>query len=413
MILKKYGNTFASVLNSLLTVKDQTKEGVRLRTKFVLTCNPKVITKIFNDKSMARSIVAQRMVSHVGAEDFLVTQEDDRAKIKLQELKEVLNNRTYKKILDELLVNLDLLIDNEVDKTNKIDLYFIIRNSIQVSFLNHFLGIEYNNLKDNLKNKGFKEKLHKLNELSLEQGESLEKLFILNYFYLPKWLKNIFSPYLKEKNKVFEDVVETIYREATVKPNSWLAKLKELEKNKMLTHKEVTGEIRGVFINANTLAISLVNCLYRLYKNNPVYIDNIKKSLSYARYCYMESLRLDPPFKIISKEKRSKCPFHRKEIYVISAKYAHRNHLYWEKPNDFNPLRFKNGLSKIEKGSYIPFGGGERICTGVAMTMYLAPKILFHLFNKYVFREMEPPIIGDIGQKLTQKSVFYTKILRI
>lgn len=413
MILKKYGNTFASVLNSLLTVKDQTKEGVRLRTKFVLTCNPKVITKIFNDKSMARSIVAQRMVSHVGAEDFLVTQEDDRAKIKLQELKEVLNNRTYKKILDELLVNLDLLIDNEVDKTNKIDLYFIIRNSIQVSFLNHFLGIEYNNLKDNLKNKGFKEKLHKLNELSLEQGESLEKLFILNYFYLPKWLKNIFSPYLKEKNKVFEDVVETIYREATVKSNSWLAKLKELEKNKMLTHKEVTGEIRGVFINANTLAISLVNCLYRLYKNNPVYIDNIKKSLSYARYCYMESLRLDPPFKIISKEKRSKCPFHRKEIYVISAKYAHRNHLYWEKPNDFNPLRFKNGLSKIEKGSYIPFGGGERICTGVAMTMYLAPKILFHLFNKYVFREMEPPIIGDIGQKLTQKSVFYTKILRI
>jgi len=181
----------------------------------------------------------------------------------------------------------------------------------------------------------------------------------------------------------------------------------------MLTHKEVTGEIRGIFINANTLAISLVNCLYRLYKNNPVYIDNIKKSLSYARYCYMESLRLDPPFKIISKEKRSKCPFHRKEIYVISAKYVHRNHLYWEKPNDFNPLRFKNGLSKIEKGSYIPFGGGERICTGVAMTMYLAPKILFHLFNKYVFREMEPPIIGDIGQKLTQKSVFYTKILRI
>lgn len=413
MILQKYGNTFFSVLNSLLTTKDQTKEGVRFRTKFILTCNPKIITKIFNDKSMARSKVSQRMVSHVGAKDFLVTQDDDRAKVKLEELKDILNNRTYKRILDELLINLDAFIDNEVDRINKTDLYFIIRNSIQVSFLNHFLGIEYNNLKDKLKNKGFREKLQKLNELSLEQGESLEKLFILNYFYLPMWLKNIFSPYLKEKNQIFEEVVETIYQEATVKQNSWLAKLKELEKNKMLSHKEVTSEIRGVFINANTLAISLVNCLYRLYKNNSIYIENIKKSLNYARFCYMESLRLDPPFKIISKEKKSKCPFHRKEIYVISAKYTHLNSLYWENPNDFNPLRFKNGMNKIEKGSYIPFGGGERICTGVAMTMYLAPKILFHLFNKYVFKEMEPPIIGDIGQKLTQKSVFYTKILKI
>jgi len=44
----------------------------------------------------------------------------------------------------------------------------------------------------------------------------------------------------------------------------------------------------------------------------------------------------------------------------------HYDSRYWDKPEEFNPERFKEGVSKASKDhvAFFPFSGGPRICPG-------------------------------------------------
>jgi len=69
--------------------------------------------------------------------------------------------------------------------------------------------------------------------------------------------------------------------------------------------------------------------------------------------------------------------------YLINIYGLHRNKEVWgDDVDEFNPDRF-NHLTKEQMGSYIPFGGGGRICLGMTFTLYEQKIFISTLIKKY------------------------------
>lgn len=395
-----YEKKFRSVIDDLPFIENQTKTGRRLGIDFLFTCNPEVIEKIHNSGNYKRSEVGRRIVEHDGAENSMVAQKLKKVRVKRPEFKKFMNPKIYKNILKTSLDHLDNLMNIEKQK-NKTDVFNCVIQSVKQGFASEWLGIEFD--------EKLKKELNEHSLVNLTYEESFEKIAFLNFFYLPLWLKFLFTPKLKEKSKRIKRATEIIYNKATVKSGGWLDHLKKLEANKVLTKDDVLGEILGVFISTHTLSSVITWSIYRLYTHDPKHIESILQSEEYARYTFMETLRLHPPFVMVSYEKQSKCPFHRKNINVVSIKQTLKNPKYWENPEVFWPLRFQKGMKNLEKKSYIPFGGGERICPGISLTMHIGPKFIEEFVKRYKLTNIEKPVL-DKKVKIMSDVKFFAKV---
>lgn len=66
----------------------------------------------------------------------------------------------------------------------------------------------------------------------------------------------------------------------------------------------------------------------------------------------------------------------------------HRSKEYWgEDANDFNPLRFKNGVSQAAKhpNAFLGFGMGPRTCLGQNFAMLEVKLVLSLLLQRFSF----------------------------
>jgi cytochrome P450 len=134
-----------------------------------------------------------------------------------------------------------------------------------------------------------------------------------------------------------------------------------------------------------------------LLSHHPEHKQRVRDDDKHARYVYLESLRLLPPFFVISKEKKtSRCPYHRllpKQRVTISIANVHRMPDYWDNPDNFVPERFAQGLASIKKGAFVPFGMGERSCPGAALSMKIGPKIVQELTKQFDLILAVEPVI--------------------
>ncbi|MBV8357799.1 MAG: cytochrome P450 [Deltaproteobacteria bacterium] len=92
--------------------------------------------------------------------------------------------------------------------------------------------------------------------------------------------------------------------------------------------------------------------------------------LAYTRMVINETLRLYPPAPAISRTAIGDdevCGFKiRSGSTVLTSQWVtHRNPLYWEEPEKFDPQRFAPERSRDRHDyAYYPFGGGPRMCIG-------------------------------------------------
>jgi len=71
-------------------------------------------------------------------------------------------------------------------------------------------------------------------------------------------------------------------------------------------------------------------------------------------------------------------------VYVYGAHHAPG---YWESPENFDPERFVKGSEKLRTPfTYLPFGGGPRVCIGNHYAMLQILMILSELIRKYDFQ---------------------------
>ncbi len=108
-----------------------------------------------------------------------------------------------------------------------------------------------------------------------------------------------------------------------------------------------------------------------------------------------EGLRLYPPFWMIDREavaddRVGDIEIPRGSTVIVYVYGAHHAPRYWENPETFDPERFVKGNEKLRTPfTYLPFGGGPRVCIGNQYAMLQILMILSAVLRKYDF-ELTP-----------------------
>jgi cytochrome P450 len=105
-----------------------------------------------------------------------------------------------------------------------------------------------------------------------------------------------------------------------------------------------------------------------------------------------EGLRLYPPFWMIDREavaddRAGDIDIPGGSTVIVYVYGAHHAPRYWDSPESFDPERFIKGNEKPRTPfTYLPFGGGPRVCIGNQYAMLQILMILSDLLRKYDFQ---------------------------
>jgi cytochrome P450 len=113
-------------------------------------------------------------------------------------------------------------------------------------------------------------------------------------------------------------------------------------------------------------------------------------NLPYTRMVLEESMRLYPPAPGISNravledDEVSGVKVPKGAAVAIMPWVVHRHRLLWDNPEKFDPERFSPERSQgRHRFAYMPFGGGPRVCIGMALAMAEAQLILATLAQRF------------------------------
>ncbi|MEA2935255.1 MAG: hypothetical protein QOD74_1901, partial [Variibacter sp.] len=119
----------------------------------------------------------------------------------------------------------------------------------------------------------------------------------------------------------------------------------------------------------------------RVVPNGAVASEHIEQ-LVFTRQVLNEAMRLYPPAALITREATRDVTIGTEHIAKgttvnIPVYAVHRHHALWERPDAFDPDRFAGEPAKARhRFAYLPFGGGPRICIGMAFAQMEAVAIL-------------------------------------
>jgi len=116
--------------------------------------------------------------------------------------------------------------------------------------------------------------------------------------------------------------------------------------------------------------------------------------LSYTRDVFREVLRLYPPVPMMVREATRPERFRDRTVptgsqIVLSPWHLHRQDRLWERPDEFDPGRWKTENGKTcQREAYIPFSAGSRVCTGAGFAMVEGVLLLARLCQRFQFTEV-------------------------
>ena len=129
-----------------------------------------------------------------------------------------------------------------------------------------------------------------------------------------------------------------------------------------------------------------------------------------------ESLRLYPPIHIGNRQVAQEMDFSEGQVpagerLFYSIYLTQRDPAIWEKAEEFCPERFANG-KKTPPLSYIPFGGGPRVCIGAGFGQAEARIVIARLLQTYKFEFMHHKIHAHMGATLEPRPGVMMKVYR-
>lgn len=111
-----------------------------------------------------------------------------------------------------------------------------------------------------------------------------------------------------------------------------------------------------------------------------------------------EALRLYPPVAALM-TRRTTAPITLGGVAVprgamlrITPWVLHRDERWFAQADRFVPERFMEGAAPIEKGAWIPFGVGPRVCIGQHFAMLEMTLLAAMLLQRYTLRQPEPAV---------------------
>jgi len=118
-------------------------------------------------------------------------------------------------------------------------------------------------------------------------------------------------------------------------------------------------------------------------------------NFEYTMQVIYEGLRLYPPFWMIDRmaiadDRIGDIAISKGSTVIVYVYGAHHSQRYWENTESFDPARFIKGYEKLRTPfTYLPFGGGPRVCIGNHYAMLQMLMILSELLRRYDF-ELTP-----------------------
>lgn len=136
-------------------------------------------------------------------------------------------------------------------------------------------------------------------------------------------------------------------------------------------------------------------------------IEHVKK-LSFTRNMFRETLRLYPPITFLPRVALEKTTIGNRSIkrgalVMIAPWVVHRHTRYWKDPDVFDPDRFAPSREdEMTPGCYIPFGQGERLCSGAAFATIESTLFLARLMRRFDIDVEDPQKVRPVARMTTR-----------
>lgn len=110
--------------------------------------------------------------------------------------------------------------------------------------------------------------------------------------------------------------------------------------------------------------------------------------LEYMDAVIKETMRLYPPIHIgnrfvIEDTTISGYDLQAGTRVMASIYLSHRDERYWDEPEEFRPARFGPESERVPPFTYIPFGGGPRVCIGATFAQIEAKVVLARILQEF------------------------------
>jgi len=240
---------------------------------------------------------------------------------------------------------------------------------------------------------------------------------IMDFLGLPAWLAGlprlrVADHALGEFDKEIDRLIKLRAGNPERRPNDLLARLiaaRDAQTGGGMTEEEVRDQVITIFMAGHeTTAMAMTWTWYLLSQhpaeearlhaelesvlNGRVPNSEDLSKLTYARMVIDESMRLYPPVHTITREAIADDVVAGRHVpkgstVLIAPWVLHRHLKLWQNPARFDPERFRpEHAAARPRFSYLPFGGGRRICIGAAFATAEATLLLATIAQHYRLR---------------------------
>lgn len=240
---------------------------------------------------------------------------------------------------------------------------------------------------------------------------------IMDMMGWPKWLaglprRNVAARTLGEFDRVVDRLIKERSRDPGSYPKDLLARLvaaRDEQTGSGMSAQEVRDHVITIFLAGHeTTAMALAWTWFLLSQHPHVEaklhaeIDSVLDGrapthddlgkLVYTRMVLDESMRMYPPVHTIARQAIGEDVLLGQRIakgatVMIAPWLLHRHVKLWDNPSVFDPERFSPARSSARaRFSYLPFGGGKRICIGAAFSLAEGTILLATLARRYRLR---------------------------
>lgn len=192
-----------------------------------------------------------------------------------------------------------------------------------------------------------------------------------------------------------------------------------------LSDKVIRDQMLTMLIAGHDTSTALLAWTFALLGQHPEIhkqvVEEIDKTNNLERVPLLdnvikESLRLYPPIHIGNRRIAQEMDFDgnkvpKDERLFYSIYLTHRDETVWENAESFCPERFSNG-KKPAGLSYVPFGGGPRVCIGATFGQVEARVVMARLLKLFSFEFTNHKIHPHMGATLEPRPGVLMKVKR-
>ena len=246
------------------------------------------------------------------------------------------------------------------------------------------------------------QQLNNIRDAVISSQETVVKLIRLPFFY---WLfrHTLIPNSLKKVNISFKDLQHLIQlRRETSRNDDLLDMLLEAryeDTGEPMSEQQLIYELLVLFVAGHETTANALNWAIYLLGQHPEIVEKLRSKLGSENEAYLdqvisETLRMYPPAWVVDRQAINEdvangitIPAQSMLLGFIYGTHHHTD--YWDNPYLFNPDRF-NPENKHAPYTFLPFGGGPRLCIGMGFSMMEMRIVLKKIVTYFDIEVMNP-----------------------